>query len=415
LANKPGKIIFRAFVFLKAIMKKFAIIPAGGSGKRLKTNSAKQYLLVAGLPVLVHTLKVFQRTAIIDEVILAVPEKDIDFVQKEIIKKYHLTKITSVVAGGAQRQDSVRNALAVINDDCDIVVVHDGVRPFVTEQMIGAVVAATKDHLAASIGVPAKDTIKETEDNGVVLKTVPRQNLWLTQTPQAFRLDTLKKAYNAAYSDNYYGTDDASLVERIGIKVQMVTGAYDNIKITTPEDLITAEALLKNRSRKKMMPHSGFGYDSHRFVPGGKLILGGVEIPFDKGLQGHSDADVLLHAVCDALLGATAGGDIGRHFPDTDPAFEGISSALLLERVAKMISAKGFSINNIDATIVMEKPKLAPFADRISANIAGILNLAITDVNIKAKTNEGMGFVGRNEGVAVFAIAAVVKEENCDE
>jgi 2-C-methyl-D-erythritol 4-phosphate cytidylyltransferase/2-C-methyl-D-erythritol 2,4-cyclodiphosphate synthase len=396
-------------------MKKVAIILAGGAGKRLKAKSAKQYVLLAELPVLVHTLKVFQRASGIDEVILAVPENDIDFVRQGLIKKYNLTKITNIVAGGAERQDSVRNALAAVNEECDIVVVHDGVRPFVTEKMIREVIASAEIRKAAVIGVPAKDTIKETEDNGVVLKTMPRQNLWLTQTPQAFHLDILRKAYETACRDNYYGTDDASLVERIGIKVQMVTGAYDNIKITTPEDLIMAEALLKNWTGGKMILRSGFGYDSHRFTEGRKLILGGVEIPFDKGLQGHSDADALIHAICDALLGAAGAGDIGRHFPDTDPAYKGFSSMIFLERVREMISAKGFSINNIDATIIMEKPKLAPFADRIIANIAGILNLALTDVNIKAKTNEGMGFVGRNEGVAVFAIAAVAEEENCDE
>jgi 2-C-methyl-D-erythritol 2,4-cyclodiphosphate synthase len=173
-----------------------------------------------------------------------------------------------------------------------------------------------------------------------------------------------------------------------------------------------AEALLKRRLEKQVIMRSGFGYDSHRLVPGRKLILGGVDIPFGKGLQGHSDADVLLHAVCDALLGATAGGDIGRLFPDTDPAFEGISSMLLLERVGKMISAQGFSINNIDATIILEKPKLAPFADKIIANMAGILKLAPSCISIKAKTNEGMGFVGRNEGIAVLATAAVAEEEN---
>lgn len=388
-------------------MKKLAIIPAGGSGKRLKTDLAKQYLLLAGLPVLVHTLKIFQQAAIIDEVILAVPEKDINFIQKEIVKKYHLTKIKQVVAGGAQRQDSVKNALAAINTDCDIVVVHDGVRPFVTEKMISEIVAAAKDHQAASLGVKAKDTIKETGNKGLVLKTVPRHNLWLTQTPQAFQLDILKKAYQAAFCDNFYGTDDASLVERIGINVQMVNGTYDNIKITTPEDMIMAEALLKNQLGERIILRSGFGYDSHKFAAGRKLLLGGVEIPFDKGLQGHSDADALIHAICDALLGAAGAGDIGRHFPDTDPSYKDISSIILLGQVKELIEAKGVVICNVDATVIMEKPKLAPYAKAMVKNIAHALNIAETAVNIKAKTNEGMGFVGRNEGVAVFAVAAL--------
>ena len=174
----------------------------------------------------------------------------------------------------------------------------------------------------------------------MVAATIPRQNLWLTQTPQAFKFDLLKKAYKAAYDEKFYGTDDASLVERIGKKVKMIEGSYENIKITTPEDLIMAEALMKKKEGE-MNFRNGFGYDSHRFASGRKLILGGVEIPFDKGLQGHSDADALIHAICDSLLGAAGCGDIGRHFPDNDPAYKDISSIILLKRVKKIIEAKG--------------------------------------------------------------------------
>ena len=390
-------------------MKTVAIIPAGGSGRRLKAGIAKQYLLLDGLPVLVHSLKAFEQALVINEIIVVVPESDIKYVREELIKKNDLKKVTNVIAGGAQRQDSVRNGLAAIDDKCDIVLVHDGVRPFVTEKMINEVVAAAKKDQAASIGVKAKDTIKETQDNGLVVKTVQRQNIWLTQTPQAFPFAVLKKAYEAAQSDNYYGTDDASLVERIGIKVKMIAGSYDNIKITTPEDLIIAEALLRSKSGGEMQMRVGCGYDSHRFVKGRKLVLGGAEIPFEKGLQGHSDADALIHAIGDALLGAAGAGDIGRHFPDTDPQYQDISSMLLLGRVREIITSKGFTVNNIDAIIIMEKPKVAPFAAQIIANIAEALHLAVTDINIKAKTNEGMGFVGRGEGVAVSAVATLNK------
>ena len=390
-------------------MKTVAIIPAGGSGRRLKAGIAKQYLLLDGLPVLVHSLKAFEQALVINEIIVVVPESDIKYVREELIKKNDLKKVTNVIAGGAQRQDSVRNGLAAIDDKCDIVLVHDGVRPFVTEKMINEVVLAAKKDQAASIGVKAKDTIKETQDNGLVVKTVQRQNIWLTQTPQAFPFAVLKKAYEAAQSDNYYGTDDASLVERIGIKVKMIAGSYDNIKITTPEDLIIAEALLRSKSGGEMQMRVGCGYDSHRFVKGRKLVLGGAEIPFEKGLQGHSDADALIHAIGDALLGAAGAGDIGRHFPDTDPQYQDISSMLLLGRVREIITSKGFTVNNIDATIIMEKPKVAPFAAQIIANIAEALHLAVTDINIKAKTNEGMGFVGRGEGVAVSAVATLNK------
>jgi 2-C-methyl-D-erythritol 4-phosphate cytidylyltransferase / 2-C-methyl-D-erythritol 2,4-cyclodiphosphate synthase len=395
-------------------MKKVAIIPAGGSGKRLKSDLAKQYLLLDKIPILAHTLNVFHSEAIVDEIILAVPEEDINYVQEEIIKKYGLTKVINIVAGGKERQDSVRNALAVISSDCDIVTIHDGVRPFVTGKMIENVIDAAQAAQAASVGVKAKDTIKEVEDSNFVVRTMPRQSIWITQTPQAFAIDVLKKAYETAYCDNYYSTDEASLVERIGIKVKMINGSYENIKITTPEDLVMAETLLRKKSGVDKRFCSGVGYDSHRFAEGRKLILGGSEIAFDKGLAGHSDADVLIHAICDALLGASGLGDIGKHFPDKDPAYENISSIILLKRVRQLIEAKRIAVNNVDATVIMEEPKLAPYSAAIVNNIASALNISEADVNIKAKTNEGMGFVGRYEGVAVLAVACVSKEVKND-
>jgi 2-C-methyl-D-erythritol 4-phosphate cytidylyltransferase/2-C-methyl-D-erythritol 2,4-cyclodiphosphate synthase len=192
----------------------------------------------------------------------------------------------------------------------------------------------------------------------------------------------------------------------MGKDVKMVEGFYENIKITTNEDMQTADALMK-RKTKSALPRVGLGYDSHRFAENRKLILGGVEIPFDKGLQGHSDADAVIHAVCDALLGAAAAGDIGRHFPDNDPQYKNISSMILLEKVGKIIREKGFAVNNIDVTILMEAPKLAPHAAGMVANIARVLKIDADCVGIKAKTNEGMGFVGRGEGVAVFAAATL--------
>lgn len=395
-------------------MKTVALIPAGGVGKRLKAQKAKQYLLLDHLPVLVHTLKVFQQAKVIDEIVLILPPDDVASAQQQLINKYGLTKVTAVVAGGKERQDSVRNGLAAINGKCDIVVIHDAVRPFVTEELIKQVVAAAKTTGAASVGVKAKDTIKETKKDNLVAATIPRQNLWLTQTPQAFKFELLKKAYKAAYDKKFYGTDDASLVERIGSKVKMIDGSYENIKITTPEDLIMAEALMKNKKGGAMNFRNGFGYDCHRFAYGRKFILGGVEIPFNKGLQGHSDADALLHAICDALLGAVGCGDIGRHFPNTDAAYKDISSIVLLKRVKKIIEEKVFSINNIDATVIMEKPKLAHYAAAMVKNIASALDIAETSVNIKAKTNEGMGFIGQNEGVAVFAVATAIEGKHSD-
>ena len=384
-----------------------AIIPAGGAGKRLKAQVAKQYLLLDHVPVLIHTLKVFQKSKVIDDIVLALPPDNLVSVRQELLDKYGFSKVTTIVAGGKERQDSVRNGLATINGKCDVVVIHDAVRPFVTEKMIRLVVAAAKTAGAASAGVKAKDTIKETKKDNMVAATIPRQNVWLTQTPQAFKFELLKKAYKTAYNEKFYGTDDATLVERIGKKVKMINGSYENIKITTSEDLFIAQALMKKKTGSKTNFRNGFGYDSHRFASNRKLILGGVEIPFDKGLKGYSDADALIHAICDALLGAAGCGDIGRHFPDNDPKYKNISSIILLEKVKKIIEVKGFSINNVDATVVMEMPRLAPYAAQMISNIARVLDIAETCVNVKAKTNEGMGFIGQNEGVAVFATATL--------
>jgi 2-C-methyl-D-erythritol 4-phosphate cytidylyltransferase / 2-C-methyl-D-erythritol 2,4-cyclodiphosphate synthase len=391
-------------------MKSVAIIPAGGAGKRLKSHIAKQYLFLDTLPVLVHTLKVFQDSKDIDGIILALPQEDLVHIRQELAEKYDLTKLMNIIAGGNERQDSIRNCLLAIEEKWDLVVIHDAVRPFVTEELISKVIEAAKETGAAIAGVKTKDTMKEIKENNIIGATVPRNNLWLAQTPQAFEFKLLIKAYEAAYNDNFYGTDDASLVERMGKEVKIVEGSYENIKITTNEDMQIADALMKKRNKVDL--RSGFGYDSHRFAADRKLILGGVEIPFDKGLQGHSDADALIHAICDALLGAAGAGDIGRHFPDTDQEYKNISSMIILEKVSKLIKAKGFSINNIDVTVVMEMPKLAPYAAEMVSNIAHFLNINDDCVNIKAKTNEGMGFIGRNEGVAVFVAAMLTERKS---
>lgn len=386
-------------------MKTVAVIAAGGSGKRLGADISKQYLSLGALPVVVRTLDVFARVDAVNEIIVVVPERDLEFVREKIVEEYSIPKIGVVVAGGPQRQDSVANALAALTDPCDIVVVHDAVRPFVTSTMITDVIEEASKTGAASIGVRAKDTIKETDDKRLVKATVPRHNLWLTQTPQAFRYDLLVHAHARAKEESFYGTDDASLVERLGVPVRMVAGSYENIKITTPEDLRIARALADGNMTSKTISRSGIGYDSHRFEPDRKLILGGVEIPFDKGLAGHSDADALLHAVCDALLGMAGAGDIGCHFPDDDEAYRGISSLLLLERVGKIISRKSIAISNIDVTVITELPKLAPYIDAIKKNISRVLKIPAASVSIKAKTNEGMGFVGHGEGLAALAVA----------
>lgn len=388
-------------------MKTIAIIPAGGAGKRFQSHVAKQFLRLNGVPVLVHALKPFEQSNLIHEIILALPPDEIVWVRAELIEKYGISKITSVVPGGKERQDSVKNCLDALPEICDWVVVHDAVRPLVRGELIQKVLNAARKVGAATCGRPLKDTLKEVGHTSYVSRTVPRDHLWLTQTPQAFRRDILESAYRKAYGENFYGTDDASLVERLGQGVAMVEGSEENIKITTQEDMKMAETLMMRDGFMSL--RTGSGYDSHRLISGRKFILGGVEIPFDKGLDGHSDADVLLHALCDALLGAAALGDIGGHFPDDDARYKNISSLILLEKVHEMVQAKSFFINNIDVTVLMEAPKLAPYVDRIVSNICQILCIPKNCVNIKAKTNEAMGFIGRQEGVAVFATATVLE------
>lgn len=386
-------------------MKTVAIIPAGGAGKRLKSRVAKQFLLLDDFPVIVHTLKVFQESEHIDGIIVALPPDEIIHARKELLEKYGINKVTDIIAGGNERQDSVKNCLESVQKYTDIVLIHDAVRPFVTEEIIRNIIEIALTYGSATTGVRVNDTLKELKAGHIVSKTVPRDNLWLTQTPQAFQVDIIKEAYRRAYEENFYGTDDASLVERIGKEVKMVQGSYANIKITTEEDLLIAEALIQRRKDGGF--RTGMGYDSHKFTENRKLILGGVEISFEKGLDGHSDADALLHAICDALLGAAAQGDIGKHFPDNDSQYKDISSMILLEKVQKIVEHNNYFIHHVDATVIMEAPKLVPYSAAIVANIARILKISENSVNIKGKTNEGMGFAGRGEGVAVFAVATL--------
>lgn len=385
-------------------MKVCAIIPAGGIGKRMGGKSPKQFMLLGGIPVLVHTLRIFERASTVDRVVLVAPEGDIA-ATAELAAAHGCKKVAKIVPGGRERQDSVLNGLAAVGDACDIVAIHDAVRPFINEALVDTAVSGAAGLGAVCVGMPVKDTIKQLGPDDRAAATLNRKSLWIAQTPQVFKREILEEAYRRAYADGYYGTDDASLVERIGVPVAMIRGGYGNIKITTPEDLEYGEYLLQ-KGREAM--RTGTGYDSHRLVEGRKLILGGVEIPFERGLAGHSDADALIHAVIDALLGAMGQGDIGKHFPDTNPVYKGISSLKLLDQIKALLAEMRFSILNIDAGIILERPKLAPFTDSMRENIARSLDIPAALVNIKAKTNEGMGFVGRGEGVAVFATATIV-------
>jgi 2-C-methyl-D-erythritol 4-phosphate cytidylyltransferase len=239
------RVAIRKETIVSVLMKTAAIIPAAGSSKRMQNNISKQYLLLDGIPVLARTLGVFQRSPEIDEIFLIVPKRDVEFVRNGIVDRYGMSKVSKILAGGKERQDSVRNGINALGNDHDIVVIHDGVRPFISQELVHTAILEASRAQAVTVGVPVKDTVKSIDRHGIVAETLNRKHLWLTQTPQAFERDIIRKAYEAAYRDNYYGTDDASLVERIGVKVMMIRGSYDNIKITTQDDIMLAEILIR--------------------------------------------------------------------------------------------------------------------------------------------------------------------------
>jgi 2-C-methyl-D-erythritol 4-phosphate cytidylyltransferase/2-C-methyl-D-erythritol 2,4-cyclodiphosphate synthase len=398
-----------------------AIILAAGRGTRMNSGINKVFMLLGDQPILVHSLLAFSKCSQVDNLIIVAGPDEFLYVNK-ILQGVAGIKHWQVVAGGSERQYSIANALKVIPQTTDVILVHDGARPLVTTECISDVIQATIQHKAAIAAVPVKDTIKTVNDSGGVTGTLERNTLWSIQTPQGFDFLILQQAYERARQDNYLGTDDASLVERLGVSVKIVVGNYENLKVTTPEDLIVAEALIQEKKtmqhkqnekkhEEKNMGRIGMGYDVHRLVEGRKLILGGVEIPYIYGLDGHSDADVLLHGIADALLGAAALGDIGKHFPDTDMQYKGVSSMVLLERVREIIGEHGYIVNNIDATVVAEKPKLAPYIAEMNSRIAAALHVEIGQVNVKATTTEGLGFAGKGAGIAAYAVASIGKKE----
>lgn len=381
-----------------------AIIAAGGRGQRLGGAQPKQLLVVGGRPVLERSVAAFLAHPSIDEIVVALPE---DLALEPPAYLRGTSKPLRIVAGGPRRQDSVANAFRAVGDPAEIIVVHDAARPFVSADLIGRTIAAAVEAGAAVAALPARDTVKQ-GGAGVVRATLPRDSIFLAQTPQAFRRGVLAAAL--AIGGQGDATDEAALVEQAGHAVRLVEGEASNIKITTEGDLPMAEAIANERdgvrrAKPARTGRVGVGYDLHRLVEGRPLILGGVTIPFDRGLLGHSDADAVCHAITDAILGAAAAGDIGRHFPDTDPAWAGASSIDLLRRAAEMVRANGLEVDNVDASVIAERPKLAPYIDAMRARVADALSVAVDRVSIKGKTNEGLGEIGRGEAVAVHAVA----------
>jgi len=382
-----------------------AIIAAGGRGTRFGGDRLKQLVEVQGQPVLERSVRAFLSHPEINEVIVALPAELMD-------PPPHYLDRAHLVRGGDRRQDSVANAFRAASTASDVVVIHDAARPFVSASLISRTIASAATNGAALAAIVARDTVKKVGHN-TVLETLPRETIYLAQTPQAFRRHVLAAAL--AITDD--ATDEAALAERAGHTVHIVDGDASNIKITTADDLRVAEALAQSerganeRGHTKSAPartgRAGTGYDLHRLVEGRPLIIGGVTVPAERGALGHSDADVACHAATDAILGAACLGDIGRHFPDSDPRWKGASSIDLLSRAAALVRDRGFEIGNVDVTVVLERPKIKNHIDAMRAAMAAALGIAIDRVSVKGKTNEGVDAIGRGEAIAAHAVAQI--------
>ncbi|MDJ0624183.1 MAG: 2-C-methyl-D-erythritol 4-phosphate cytidylyltransferase [Desulfocapsaceae bacterium] len=379
-----------------------AIIPAAGSGTRMNASLPKQYLELGGKPILVHSVAAFHQHPEIARVIVVVPADRINSTQ-ELLHNHQLDDKTTVIAGGLRRQDSVKAGLDELEEQTTTVLVHDGARPLVSQELISECLAQTELHGAAIAAVPVKDTLKKGGENALITATVDRQGLWQAQTPQAAKLKMLREAYSKAGELDF--TDEASLLEHAGYPVKLVAGAEINIKITRPEDLALAQNLLRQNNTNQI--RIGHGYDAHRFADNRKLILGGVTITHPQGLAGHSDADVVTHALCDAILGALGKGDIGQHFPDTSAEFKDIYSIKLLERVATTMTGEGYHLGNGDITIICQTPKLASYLETMAQNLAAACRTTPEQINVKATTTEKMGFTGRKEGISCHAVVVL--------
>ena len=381
-------------------MKITALILAGGSGTRMGASVNKVLLPVSGKPCLVRSVESFACEA--DRIVVVCRPDDRESI-RQVLESSPLLSGIIYADGGQTRQASVLNGLRACSfDDEDLILVHDGARCLVTHEIIRRVIDSCRQFGSGVAAIPVSDTIRIRNDDS--FSTLDRSRLISIQTPQGFRGKEFLAASVRATEDGFIGTDDASLMERAGYQVHYVEGGKQNIKLTTPEDIIMAESFLSAEIPELRIGH---GYDVHRFADQRKLWLCGIEIPYEKGLLGHSDADVALHALMDAMLGAAALGDIGQHFPDTDPAYSGISSVLLLKETAGLLSEKGFVLVNADITIVAQKPKLAPYIPDMCRMTAEALDVPYDCISVKATTTEKLGFEGRLEGISAQAVCLI--------
>ena len=381
-----------------------AVIAGGGSGLRLGGPVRKQFIEIAGKSILRHSLELFMGLPEVIQIAVVLPTDALEEFRDSLSAEER--KRVIVVAGGPSRQLSVLSGLEAL-DPVRISrgAIHDAARPLADPAVIRRTFEQAGSGEGAMACAPVRDTVKRS-DGRVVTGTLDREGIWLAQTPQTFPLEAILAAHRAALRAGFEGTDDAALFERLGLPVRVVRSDPGNLKITEPGDLEYAGFRLGNRGETMEM-RIGQGYDIHPLVEGRPLVLGGVRIDCKLGLQGHSDADVLAHAITDALLGALALGDIGKHFPDTDPAFKGADSLVLMARALELVRARSFRPVNVDATVIAERPKLAPHFPKMAANIARVLGLDEGRVSLKATTNEHLGAIGRGEGIAALAVVLV--------
>ena len=382
-----------------------ALILAGGTGSRM--GAEKQYLNLLEKPMIEWTVSAFEDSGLFSEIVLVL--------SPENIRKHGAwwkNRGVILAPSGPNRIGSLKNGFKKISGGSEVVAVHDGARPLVSRKVIAECLARALKTGAAVPAVALKDTVKKLSKDGKTFEaTLERADYMAVQTPQCYRRLLLARALAGARLRRDY-TDDSQLLEILGVKPAVVVSEYSNLKVTTPEDLIIAEALMNAKEIvKKTQPRArfGFGYDIHRLAGGRPLIIGGVKLDHPKGLLGHSDGDVVLHAVCDALLGSIAAGEIGVYFPPTDLTIMGISSVDIAEKTLKIMQAKKAVIVNLDVTIVAEEPKMKPYYDLIRKSLAKIFQLELDSVSVKAKSREGLGEVGRGEAIVCYAVASVIK------
>lgn len=380
-------------------MSAWAVLVAAGRGTRAGLDANKVFYPVEGRSPLSRSLDAIAQTGLYEGIVLVLAKDDFLAYRALAEREGACPLVKSVVAGGKTRQESVFAGLKVVPESVEWVSIHDAARPFAGEALFRATLDAARETGSGVISTDVTDTVKRVEE-GRAVETLDRERLRAVQTPQSFRREEILRAHMAALADGFAGTDDASLYEREFGSATLVTadGARENVKLTHRGDFLRGDVRM------------GTGYDVHRLVEGRPLVLGGVTIPWEKGLLGHSDADVALHALMDAMLGALGEGDIGRHFPDSDEQYRGIASTELLRRVVELTRNKGYLVGNCDVTIVAQAPKLAPYIEEMRANVARVLGVDVSRVNIKATTTERLGFEGEGLGISAQAVAVMRSE-----